>query len=130
MNENKWFPYFTNKELACKCGACHSDGLEMNNDFMSKIIELRQDLNIPFIVSSAYRCPAHNNAVSSTGDNGPHTTGRAIDIVMSGENAFKLAMRALDLGFTGLGVNQKGASRFIHLDDLGGNYPRPRIWSY
>jgi zinc D-Ala-D-Ala carboxypeptidase len=39
---------------------------------------------------------------------------------------------ALKHGITGVGVNQKGGARFIHLDDLEptGHFPRPTIWSY
>jgi zinc D-Ala-D-Ala carboxypeptidase len=39
---------------------------------------------------------------------------------------------ALEQGFTGIGVSQKGAIRFIHVDDLpdAPGQPRPTIWSY
>jgi hypothetical protein len=33
------------------------------------------------------------------------------------------------MGFTGIGVQQKGSRRFIHLDVLQ-NPPRPNVWSY
>jgi hypothetical protein len=41
----------------------------------------------------------------------------------------------VDYGMMGVGVSQKGDSRFIHLDmmnntDDGGRFPRPTIWSY
>ena len=34
----------------------------------------------PLQITSAYRCPSHNDSVSSTGMAGPHTTGLAVDI--------------------------------------------------
>jgi hypothetical protein len=39
---------------------------------------------------------------------------------------------ALAKGFTGIGVQQKGGGRFIHLDNLpnGPGQPRPTVWSY
>jgi zinc D-Ala-D-Ala carboxypeptidase len=39
---------------------------------------------------------------------------------------------ALSVGFTGIGVKQHGAGRFIHLDDLPNaeGQPRPHLWSY
>jgi hypothetical protein len=39
---------------------------------------------------------------------------------------------ALEAGFTGIGVAQKGSGRFMHLDDLLNDegQPRPTIWSY
>lgn len=122
------YEFFTEKELTCKCGC----GKQlMKDDFMAKVIELRRKCGFPFSVSSAYRCPAHNNRVSSSGLTGAHTTGRAIDIAVQGKQALILLKEAAAMSFTGIGVNQKGGGRFIHLDDLPPNWgPRPNVWSY
>jgi uncharacterized protein YcbK (DUF882 family) len=124
MTHSAW-QYFTMEELTCKCG-CERMG--MKNDFMSTLVYMRRILGFPFHVTSAYRCPEHNAKVSSTGLTGPHTTGKAIDIAISHQNAYRLVSMALDQGITGVGVSQKGTNRFIHLDWL--DEPRPRIWSY
>lgn len=103
----------------------------MVDAFMDRLEDLRVAYGRPMSLSSAYRCAAHNAAVSSTGTDGPHTTGRAVDVLVSGPEAFKLIQLAVSRGFTGIGVKQKGDGRFIHLDDLpDGSHPRPRIWSY
>jgi len=98
---------------------------------MQKVELLRTIAGFPFRVSSAYRCPSHNMDVSSTGHNGPHTTGHAVDIKVYGPRAYMLVQYALKIGFAGVGVKQKGSrtSRFIHIDDLA-NGLRPWIWSY
>ena len=50
---------------------------------------------------------------------------------MTGADAIELIALAAGLGFTGIGVQQKGGSRFIHLDDVPADVlPRPAIWSY
>jgi zinc D-Ala-D-Ala carboxypeptidase len=100
--------------------------------FLEKLDELRERCGFPFVISSGYRCPTHNAAVSSTGKSGPHTTGRAADIAVSHGQAFTVLAEALQMGFTGIGVQQKGGSRFIHLDMLpnGPGQPRPTVWSY
>jgi uncharacterized protein YcbK (DUF882 family) len=100
--------------------------------FMDKIESLRNQLGFPFPVTSAARCPAYNAKVSGTGATGPHTTGRAIDIAVGQDKALALVRAALFAGFTGVGVQGKGAGRFIHLDDLPNTAtsPRPRLWSY
>ena len=116
--------YFTEDELKCS----HCGYNMMKADFMDRVIELRRALDFPFVVTSAYRCPVHNSNVSSTGATGPHTTGRAIDIGVSRERAYELIKLAIMSGFTGIGVNQKGNGRFIHLDDLING--RPTVWSY
>lgn len=127
MTESRW-QYFTVEELQCRCcGQMH-----MDDEFMRHVVALRRELGFPFIVTSAYRCPAHNAVVSSTGASGPHTTGMAIDIAVSGRDALRLLEAALNTHyFTGAGIHQKGNGRFIHLDALRGpEYPRPAIWSY
>lgn len=129
----KYYTYFTLNELKCKCGKCNSTGLEMDDEFMERIKILREECGFPFIVSSAYRCPDYNAQKSKTGFDGPHTTGKAMDILVQGENAYILVKKALLHDFTGIGVNQKDdvSKRFIHLDILTApDYPRPRIFSY
>jgi len=122
--------HFTYDELKCS----HCGEIDMDPRFMSKIEAIRLELGFPMIVSSAYRCPAHNMNVSLTGANGPHTTGQAIDIRIYGYRAFELERVAYLLGMTGLGRSQKGPQgrRFIHLDDLDHTpgRPRPWVWSY
>lgn len=99
---------------------------------MNRVEMLRAHCGFPLVITSAMRCPDYNAKVSDTGRTGPHTTGRAIDIAIRGEQAVKLVENALLLKFTGIGVSQKGASRFIHIDLLanGPGCPRPTIWSY
>lgn len=128
MTASPW-QYFQIEELKCKCGC---DKWLMDSAFMAKVVSLRRELGFPFVVTSAYRCPAHNQKVSTTGPNGPHTTGHAIDINVHHAQAIAFLRAALDHGFTGIGLNQKGpvTGRFIHLDDLGPPHPRPNCWTY
>ena len=75
---------FSQAEFACHCcGAC-----EMQPEFMGALQALRDALGFAMPVSSGYRCPAHNCAVSSTGEDGPHTTGLAADIAIAGADAW------------------------------------------
>ena len=122
------FGNFTPAELACKCGC----GFMPAPDFMARVQRLRDAVGFALPVSSAARCPEHNAKVSHTGRTGPHTTGRAIDLKVSHEKAFAVVCEAVRLGFTGIGVNQKGDSRFVHVDDLPNapGQPRPTVWSY
>lgn len=137
MNRNwSWadVQHFEPREFRCPCGVCGSDGHEMDVDFVIKLDQVRERLGIPMLVTSGYRCPSWNSQVSTTGQDGPHTTGRAADIHIYGGNAHRLILQA-SLGgwFTGIGLQQKGEirTRFIHLDDLAGPaHPRPWIWTY
>ena len=71
---------FSESELACSC--CGKN--EMTQETVDALQALRESIGRPLRLSSAYRCPEHNSKVSSTGKSGPHTTGKAIDIVCSG----------------------------------------------
>jgi zinc D-Ala-D-Ala carboxypeptidase len=117
-------PHFSKSELFCKCGC----GMLPAQDFMDKVEKLRVAVGFPLRVTSAARCPDHNSRVSGTGRSGPHTTGRAIDLGVTHGQAYTVLAKALEMRFTGIGVNQKGGARFIHLDDLTAG--RPTVWSY
>lgn len=129
MSDWRYFSYETDRMLTCPC--CGERG--MDADFMLDLDSLRAMLGFPLGISSGYRCPAYNASISSTGDDGPHTTGKAVDIPISGQKALDLVATARKMGFTGIGVKQNGPhnKRFIHLDKLSPKEgPRPWIWSY
>ena len=124
------WPRFSAEKMACSC----CGRIEICSEFMGVLSDLREACGFPLPETSGYRCPAHNCAVSCTGEKGPHTTGRAVDIQISGKRADRLIELSYQYGFTGRGVRQKGPhqSRFIHLDTLpkAVGRPRPRLWSY
>lgn len=99
--------------------------------FMRKLQTLRDMMGFPLIISSGYRDPAYNDKISSTGPDGPHTTGRAVDIQVYGEHAFLVLSHAHASGFTGIGLKQTGPHkwRYVHLDDIDGS-TRPWVWTY
>lgn len=123
--------HFSLSELKCKCEACGSTGEEMNSAFMTKLDMLRELIKEPIVLTSAYRCPEYNVKVSGTGRIGPHTTGCAADILCRGADAYRLLQAIITIGFTGIGISQKGYRNFIHVDNLTApGYPRPNLWSY
>jgi uncharacterized protein YcbK (DUF882 family) len=103
----------------------------MDAAFIEKLTSLRADWGQPMIVTSAYRCKDHPIEAKKAKP-GTHASGRAVDVALSGRDAYKFLCAALGHGFTGIGVNQKGGSRFIHLDDLTSQegWTRPTVWSY
>lgn len=108
-------------------------GSKMNAGFLMYLDELRERCGFPFVVTSGYRSPEYNAQVSESGLKGAHTTGKACDIAVSGENAYIVLREALAMEvFTGIGINQKGEHRFIHLDicTQADGLPRPIVWSY
>jgi len=119
---------FTEKELRCNCCGVNL----MNDEYLERLQTVRNKFGSAMYLNSGYRCPVHNAKISALGSmDGPHTTGRAVDVKVSGHNALRLISIALDCGMQGVGIKQHGeyASRFVHLDDLTAGV-RPHIWSY
>lgn len=118
--------YFSQDELKCKCG-CGVN--KFSTVTLARLNALREAVGHALIVSSAYRCQRHNTQIGATQT---HATGHAVDILCSNKLAHKILTEATRLGFTGIGVSQKGVERFLHLDDLSENdgVPRPTVWSY
>jgi uncharacterized protein YcbK (DUF882 family) len=99
----------------------------MDPDFMHRLQGLRNRFNKPMTITSGYRCPEHPIEAAKASP-GAHTTGKAADVAVQGADAHRLLSISLELNFTGIGVQQKGDKRFLHLDTL--TEQRPTIWSY
>ena len=113
---------------------CSHTGLEkMDAKFMEMLTELRVAYAKPMRVTSAYRDATHPiEANKPLGKGGSHTTGRAADIAVERGEAYEVLKLALEIGFTGIGVAQKGSGRFLHLDICNSDdgMIRPTVWSY
>ena len=122
--DNARWPNFRASEFECRhCGTLH-----MEEAFLDVLQAIRGEYGRPMRVTSGYRCPEHNEAVSHTGKTGPHTTGLAADIGVAGTDAYDLLKIAFARGVHGIGSNQAGdwERRFVHLDLL----PRKAHWTY
>lgn len=126
--------HFNEDELRCHCGCGR---MEFTDAAVEKLEALRVQFGRPIVVNSGYRCPEYNDRISHTGRGGPHTVTKGdnitVDVKVFGRDAYRLVDLAIGHGFTGIGVNQKGAhsGRFLHLDrSPHADHPRPRVWSY
>jgi len=124
---------FPPHEMQCRhCGA-----VKVRKSAMDRLTLLRSHAgDLPMHVNSAYRCPAYNQQISSTGPTGPHTLGGSFDLQVHRGRAWTVMRAAMNVGFSGIGVAQKGAtrSRFLHVDDEehdpDNRMIRPTVWSY
>lgn len=119
------YPNFSAKEFACQC--CGSEGIK--EELVEKVQLLRDIYKKPLAVTSGYRCPLHP-IESKKSSPGAHALGLAVDLGVDRAAAYEVLKIAFSLGFSGIGVNQKGGGRFIHLDVADKQLPRPTIWSY
>ena len=108
-----------------KCSCC---GLVDIHSNLLDLLQTARNVIGPITITSAYRCPEHNNSVSSTGLSGPHTTGKSVDIHVSNSQHRKKLIDYFTNKVTGLGI----AKTFIHIDIIPqAELPnRPNCWLY
>ena len=115
------YPNFKREEFQCQ--HCKADGIQ--EPLVAKIQELRNLYGKPMKITSGYRCAKHPIEAKKATP-GTHALGIAADIGVEGAAAHEVLALAFKLGFTGVGVQQKGAGRFIHLDIRADK----TVWSY
>lgn len=118
---------FSKEELTCRHTGLENPNVGLFTHLMDDVQEIRSYIGVPFKVTSAYRDPSHPDEVCKERP-GMHTKA-AIDIQVPVEYCYLVLEKALELGFTGIGINLTGdhSQRFIHLDK---RTTKPRIWSY
>lgn len=119
------YPNFTAAEF--KCSHCGADGVK--EEVVAKLQALRNEHGKPIPITSGYRCPQHPEEAKKNVP-GAHALGAAADAGVQGEDAYNILRLAFKHGFTGIGVQQKGNARFIHMDIVTTELPRPTVWSY
>ena len=115
-------PHFNAQEFRCKCGREHD--FQIDDDLITKLETLYAALNCSkIIVTSGFRCAAHDKAVKGSGK-GQHTLGKAADICCYGQDGQPISSRtvcckAQDTGFTGI-ANITAAYIYTHVDVRSG----------
>ena len=97
--------HFAVSEFRCKCGKTHDTIIEPA--LVEKLEKLHKALNCKsIVVTSGYRCSAHDKAVGGNGS-GQHTKGTAADIKCYGKDGKAISSKivscaAQDIGFGGI----------------------------
>jgi zinc D-Ala-D-Ala carboxypeptidase len=123
----EWDRYPNFKASEFKCSHCGSEGIRV--ELVTKLQAMRAEYAKPMKITSGYRCPQHP-AEATKSVPGAHSLGLAADIAVQGSEAHRILELAFKHGFTGIGVQQKGSGRFIHVDIATNELPRPAVWSY
>ena len=110
--------HFNVQEFKCKCGREHD--IQINPELITNLEKLYEKLNCSkIIVTSGYRCEAHDRSVGGTGK-GQHTVGNAADICCYGQDGQPISSRtvcckAQDVGFGGI-ANITKEYIYTHVD--------------
>lgn len=121
----RYKPFFDPSEFDCS----HTGDCFMQSHFMDTLLAIRKEYGKPMRITSGYRSRRHPIEVKKNVA-GEHTLGVCADIGVEGVDAVRLLQIALKHGISRIGVNQKGAGRFLHLGLGGPGLPNPAIWSY
>lgn len=111
-------PHFNVQEFRCKCGKEHE--ILIAEELVDKLEKLYSALNCSkIIVTSGYRCTAHDKAVGGSGT-GQHTKGNAADICCYGQDGQPISSKtvcckAQDIGFGGI-ANITAEYKYTHVD--------------
>lgn len=108
MNNIKVSKNFKLSEFECKDG---SHLVKVDSQLITKLQNLRDMINKPIIINSAYRTPQHNKKVGGT-TNSQHLLGKAADIRVNGLSPNELANYCEKIGFGGIGIYKT----FVHVD--------------
>ena len=113
------FKYFLRNEFKCS----ETGNNEIQDEFIHALDKLREECGFPFAITSGYRDPSHSAEIKKERP-GQHTLGIAADIaVAGGAQRFMIVSKALELGFSGIGV----AKTFVHVDTRTTD---PMLWCY
>ena len=115
--------YFKDSEFACKCGGCESK--KMDQGLVGSLNIARHFADIPFSITSGYRCEVHNKAVGGKSTSS-HVKGLAVDIhCVDSHDRHTMIIALKQAGFSRIGI----AKNFIHVD-VDATKPRNVIWVY
>ena len=113
------FKYFSRNEFKCS----ETGNNQIQDEFIHALDRLRESCGFPFAITSGYRDPSHSVEAKKE-KAGQHTLGIAADIaVAGGAQRFMIVSKALELGFSGIGV----ARTFVHVDI---RTSQPVLWCY
>lgn len=116
--------YFTEDEFDCKCG-CGLGYAQMNLGTVIRLKRARYIAGVPFILTSAIRCDAHNEAEGGKQDSS-HPKGFGVDIKAdTSVSRWHILLGLVKAGFTRIGISKT----FIHADD-DPDKPNEVVWLY
>jgi|TARA_R110002012_G_scaffold179151_1_gene344682 uncharacterized protein YcbK (DUF882 family) len=114
------YKYFSRDEFACQVTGEN----EIEDELILALDELREACGFPFVITSGYRSPQHPIELGKIKP-GTHAQGIAADIaVSSGIQRHTIVKKAIELGFSGIGV----ANGFVHVDVRPTDVPV--MWTY
>jgi uncharacterized protein YcbK (DUF882 family) len=108
INDIRISPHFKLREFQCRCCGL----VKLSPRLLRMLEELREEARIPLVVTSGYRCPAHNRRVGGA-PRSLHVEGCAADILAAPAAQKRLFSMAESIGFSQ--VICGGYKKYLHL---------------
>lgn len=114
----------TDPKLLCTCGHVDCDQRSVNQDLLSMVQFIRDEVKRPLTITSGGRCPNHPDEKNRTTP-ADHQKGQGIDIYVSGGvERSQIIWWAMLGGFNAIGV----AKTFVHIGLREGK--KDVVWTY
>lgn len=111
MIKTKNFNPQTDPKLKCTCGHPDCDQRSVDQPTLDQVQLIREDINMPMIITSGGRCPYHPNEVTKSKP-GDHQKCKAVDVAYRTElQRNKLLVLAGRYGATRVAVGKT----FVHM---------------
>lgn len=106
---------FNSTEFDCHGSGCCTETI-INPDLVKYLQQIRDHFKAPITITSAYRCPVHNQRIGGA-TRSQHCQGNAADIVVKGVAPREVAKYAESIGIKGIGLYETSADGyFTHID--------------
>jgi uncharacterized protein YcbK (DUF882 family) len=117
------FRYFKIEEFYCKCEEC-KDEKQIVDKYLIEMLDVARGIaDMPFVITSGYRCTKYNEKVGGVEDSS-HLTGKAADIsTISSHMKYEILRSLLDVGFRRVGIY----ANHIHCD-IDESKPQDVLW--
>ena len=96
-------------EFGCRCTSCKT--ILVDEGLVERLQQVRDHFDKAVVITSGYRCAAHNAEVSGAAGS-RHTKGQAADFYIPGVAPAEIAKFAESIGIKGIGLYDD----FVHID--------------
>lgn len=112
-------PHFSSKEFDCKCRNATCQDYQLDRKLIDVLEQVREHFNTAVMVTSGYRCPAHNAQIGGAKASF-HMLGKAVDFVVKNKTITEVFEYLDQLYPQSLGLIDERS--WVHLDTRNGKY--------
>ena len=118
--------HFKAAEFLGPCG-CGKGEHEMRETFIRFLDGCRRRANVPFVITSGYRCAEYNKQITGASKFSSHMLGWAADIATpNSQSRYKIVRSLFESGTKRIGIYHDG---HVHVDLAVSDFPQEVAWT-